>query len=98
MNRRRFLQILTAPAGLAAAELIVPHRTIFLPPRGGWPIADGKIGRYTGFEVLEFPPRVGFPAFPASDLIWKRHLENIAKTNRLFAFYQRSQKSDLYGQ
>lgn len=34
MNRRNFL--LTIPAVALGAELLVPKRTIFLPPRGGW--------------------------------------------------------------
>lgn len=36
MNRRSFISLI-APA---AAALIVPSRTIFLPPRCGWPIGD----------------------------------------------------------
>ena len=36
MKRRQFLQWLGG-AGIAASGLIVPHRSIFLPPMGGWP-------------------------------------------------------------
>ncbi len=35
MKRRQFLQWLSG-AGIAASGLIVPHRSIFLPPVGGW--------------------------------------------------------------
>jgi hypothetical protein len=38
MNRRSFLSLL-APAGAAllAPDLLLPARSIFLPPAGGWP-------------------------------------------------------------
>lgn len=35
MNRRGFLGLLAA---VPAAVVLVPKRTIFLPPRGGWPV------------------------------------------------------------
>ena len=38
MNRRQFfLATLSTAAAIAVPELWVPKRTIFLPPRGGWP-------------------------------------------------------------
>lgn len=41
MNRRGFLGLLAATPVIAIApellELLAPKRTIFLPPRGGWP-------------------------------------------------------------
>ena len=37
MNRRQFLTGLLAAA---PAALLVPSRTIFLPPVGGWPVDD----------------------------------------------------------
>jgi hypothetical protein len=40
MNRRGFL--LTAPALLVLPELIVPKRTFFLPPMGGWADLTGQ--------------------------------------------------------
>ena len=37
MNRRKFIaSISQVGAAVAAGELLVPQRTIFLPPRGGW--------------------------------------------------------------
>ena len=42
MNRRGFLRLLAnASAVLAAGEFLLPQRTIFLPPVGGW--ACGKL-------------------------------------------------------
>jgi hypothetical protein len=38
MNRRKFLGFLAAGGAIAAAPaLLLPERTIFLPPIGGWP-------------------------------------------------------------
>jgi hypothetical protein len=37
MNRRELFALL-AGAVAAPSELIVPERTIFLPPAGGWPV------------------------------------------------------------
>lgn len=41
MNRRGFLQGLVGAAAIAAtpalAEALLPKRTVFLPPKGGWP-------------------------------------------------------------
>jgi hypothetical protein len=38
VNRRNFLSLIAAaaPAALIAPELILPKRTFFLPPAGGW--------------------------------------------------------------
>lgn len=36
MNRRGFLGLLAGAA--VAPQLLVPERTIILPPRGGWPV------------------------------------------------------------
>lgn len=37
MNRRGFLSLIApAAAALIVPQLLVPKRTIFLPPRGGW--------------------------------------------------------------
>lgn len=54
MNRRQFLTsalasvpVIAAPAALL--EALVPKRTIFLPPRGGWIGADSPM---TATEVL----------------------------------------------
>lgn len=39
MNRRQVLKaLLAAPAIAVIPEIIVPKRTIFLPPRRGWPL------------------------------------------------------------
>ena len=51
MKRRQFLQWLTG-AGIAASGLIVPHRSIFLPPVGGWPH-----GRIDAIVSLIIPKR-----------------------------------------
>lgn len=43
MNRREFLRTAGLSAGgveLLGAEILVPERTYFLPPRGGWPLGD----------------------------------------------------------
>lgn len=51
MNRRGFLAALGLAAGaVAAPELLVPRRTFFLPPKGGWRAAEtrtlGDVGPY----------------------------------------------------
>lgn len=46
MNRRGFLSLLAPAAALIVApELLLPKRTFFLPPAGGW-------GHYTATDVL----------------------------------------------
>lgn len=51
MNRRGLLQLLAgSAAALAAGELLIPSRTIFLPPRGGWPTS--RLGMYFGTAWL----------------------------------------------
>lgn len=43
MNRRDFLRSVGLSAGgvaLLGAGILVPERTFFLPPRGGWPLGD----------------------------------------------------------
>jgi hypothetical protein len=60
MNRRHFLALIgaTAPAALILPELLVPHRTFFLPPSGGWAPSLGdlwldyvNLARPAGVEV-----------------------------------------------
>jgi hypothetical protein len=49
MNRRGFLSLLApAAAALVAPELLVPKRSIFLPPSGGWPV---DVGKYASLEA-----------------------------------------------
>jgi hypothetical protein len=50
MNRRGFL--LAAPALLALPELIVPKRTFFLPPVGGWPDLTDRSFFYEVCDVV----------------------------------------------
>lgn len=59
MNRRGFLSLLAAAA---PAALVVPTRTIFLPPRRyGWPHprqAQSKLTSYDNYVVTyQHPPR-----------------------------------------
>lgn len=68
MNRRGFLKILGgAGVAIAAAELLIPERTFFLPPRGGWlqPTLPSLIG-YTPLEqwVIRSRTRVMFITNP----------------------------------
>lgn len=55
MNRRGFLGILAgATAAIIAPELVAP-KTIFLPPRGGWPARDpfvDYLARYQHTSVV----------------------------------------------
>jgi hypothetical protein len=37
ISRRRLLGLVAGGGAAIAAELLLPHRTIFLPPRCGWP-------------------------------------------------------------
>lgn len=58
MNRRGFLAGLLAGAGAAAAgELIVPNRSIFLPPAGGWKPWLNKFENITQFGGSPYLPR-----------------------------------------
>lgn len=65
MKRRDFLKRLAlVPIGAVLTQelcdLLQPKKTIFLPPRGGWPDhgvwLDGNIGRYedVSFDVTSF--------------------------------------------
>jgi hypothetical protein len=58
MNRRNFISLATTAAGiLLLPELLVPKRTFFLPPRGGWHkydyvhIALGYVVTYEDIEA-----------------------------------------------
>ena len=49
MDRRKFLTLLgiAAPVALIVPELILPKRTFFLPPAGGWRQTYSHTGAYT---------------------------------------------------
>ena len=52
MNRRDLL--LALPAALVLPELVVPRRTWFLPPRGGWDLGARAIDALQDFIVFAF--------------------------------------------
>jgi hypothetical protein len=62
MNRRGFFGLLAASAAVVAspelAELLLPKRTIFLPPSGGWLSSRGLL-RYSEFYDIERDQLVG---------------------------------------
>lgn len=57
ISRRSFFKALV-PAAIGGVvlteELLHPGRVFFLPPRPT--LAQGTIGRYTGFDWIEYPP------------------------------------------
>lgn len=62
ISRRHFLSIATA-AVIVLPELIVPKRTFFLPPQGGWHDSGWHhdnwylaTSRYNYVVLREFPP------------------------------------------
>lgn len=67
MNRRAFLLALStaAAAGLIVPELVLPKRTFFLPPRGGWRSEN----YWTAWdpENAPSPPAGDFPAIWMDD-------------------------------
>jgi hypothetical protein len=62
MNRRGFFGLVAASAAVVVApelaELLVPRRTIFLPPAGGWLSSRGLL-RYTEFYDFQRDQLVG---------------------------------------
>lgn len=78
MNRRNLLKLLAGSvATLAVGELLLPKRTIFLPPRGGWRPWDGQLagwedwkrapfiyGMYFDDVAEPFPPWLYSPPMP----------------------------------
>jgi hypothetical protein len=77
MNRRGFLSAL--PAALAAGELLVPKRTFFLPPRGGWfdPAAKWAVktegGYFYSHELRDLFCNPAFDSYPI-DSLYNQHL------------------------
>lgn len=60
MNRRKFLGFLAAAgAAIAVPELLVPKKSFFLPPAGGWKTYDL---RNWNFGLDDFEERVLQPA------------------------------------
>lgn len=84
MNRRGFLALLGgAGAALLVPELLVPKRTIFLPPAGGWPVdalASGKIRRFLGIDFIINPPVIGPIEFQDSFVAAAGRTFYVAKT------------------
>jgi hypothetical protein len=54
MNRRQLLGLLAAaPVALIVPELLVPKRTFFLPPAGGWDLGAESVTSFTEFNFGE---------------------------------------------
>jgi hypothetical protein len=51
ISRRGFLQglLAAAPAALIVPELLIPTRTIFLPPAGGWVASEWSVSSLGGY-------------------------------------------------
>lgn len=83
MNRRQFLQRFAA-VSIAAALVEPVARTIFLPPRGGWPVHDDVMDfttdalryKYTERCFWNYTNRVGSPA-ELSQASFERLLEQL---------------------
>lgn len=59
MNRRKFLQFLSAGAGVAAVAAVAPGAVkFFLPPKGGWKSAES----WNHLSIDEFERRILEPA------------------------------------
>jgi hypothetical protein len=79
MNRRGFFKLLAS--GLAVPEeLLVPTKSIFLAPIGGWIhnglvitpellVSSGIISRYSGYDVIFVPPN---EVLKETDMIWSQ--------------------------
>jgi hypothetical protein len=66
MNRRSFLRTLALSAGgiaLVGPELLVPKRTYFLPPAGGWAVGD------VGWQMWRWGVTPAFPELLKGDLM-----------------------------
>lgn len=65
MNRRGFLSLIAPAAALIAApELLLPRKTFFLPPAGGWRLTAAEIAnmallRLAALDRIVNPPLVG---------------------------------------
>src|SRR5271168_233035 len=74
MNRREMLSLLGVAAGSA---LLLPTRSIFLPPRGGWPIEEVYRGTYDyhiaaaewSFNIEGSPMRPEFALLEPNDYV-----------------------------
>lgn len=92
MDRRSFLKLLAgSAAAVAAGELLLPKRTFFLPPPGGWALGnvdvEAIIKKALARDIAKSIDRGVFdyyyaPAFPARRIVASPEMARIFREAR----------------